>query len=69
LAHEIITHPIVIYLLIPVIAIYLVINNLEGEHQVFVTEVEEQVAYVVWWVGLGVLSSVGLGMRFHCMMS
>lgn len=65
LIHQIVTHPIVIYVLIPVIAIYLVVNNLEGEHQAFVTEIEDQIAFVVWWVGLGVLSSVGLGTGLH----
>ena len=31
----------------------------------FVLEAEAWVQYVVWWVGLGVLSSVGLGAGMH----
>lgn len=31
----------------------------------FVAEAETWVQYVVWWVGLGVLSSVGLGAGMH----
>ena len=30
-----------------------------------VAEAEELVRYVVWWVGLGVLSSIGLGTGMH----
>jgi len=63
--HGIVTHPIVIYLLIPVILIYFVVDNLDGAHQVFVTEMEHQIMLIVWWVGLGVLSSVGLGTGLH----
>lgn len=37
LVHGVITHPVVLYMLIPVGLIYAVINNLEGSHQVFVT--------------------------------
>ena len=29
------------------------------------TEVETWIMFVVWWVGLGVLSSVGLGTGIH----
>ena len=31
----------------------------------FVSEAEAWIQYVVWWVGLGVLSSVGLGSGMH----
>jgi hypothetical protein len=61
LVHGIATHPVVLYLIIPVVVFYLVVNNLDGSHQDFVTEFEDQVALAVWWIGLGVLSSVGLG--------
>ena len=36
-----------------------------GLAEPFVTEAETWVQYVVWWVGLGVLSSVGLGAGMH----
>ena len=36
-----------------------------GIAEPFVTEAETWVQYVVWWVGLGVLSSVGLGAGMH----
>ena len=36
-----------------------------GIAEPFVSEAEAWIQYVVWWVGLGVLSSVGLGSGMH----
>ena len=36
-----------------------------GFAEPFVSEAEAWVQYLVWWVGLGVLSSVGLGAGMH----
>lgn len=36
-----------------------------GEAADQLAELEEGVEYVVWWVGLGVLSSIGLGTGMH----
>ena len=36
-----------------------------GAAEETVGEVESWLAYVVWWVGLGVLSSIGLGTGMH----
>ena len=36
-----------------------------GFAEPFVSEADAWVQYVVWWVGLGVLSSVGLGAGMH----
>jgi len=36
-----------------------------GFAESFVSEAEAWVQYVVWWVGLGVVSSVGLGAGMH----
>lgn len=65
LFHAIFTHPVVLYLLIPIVLLYFVVDNLDGAHQVFVTEMEHQLMLVAWWVGLGILSSVGLGTGLH----
>jgi len=46
-------------------AVYLVLNNIEGSHGAIVDEIEINTAFLVWWVGLGVLSSVGLGTGMH----
>jgi hypothetical protein len=36
-----------------------------GEAADQLAELEEGVQFVVWWVGLGVLSSIGLGTGMH----
>jgi vacuole membrane protein 1 len=36
-----------------------------GEAAGQLAELEEGAQYVVWWVGLGVLSSIGLGTGMH----
>ena len=36
-----------------------------GKAEPLVTEAETWIMFVVWWVGLGVLSSVGLGTGIH----
>lgn len=41
--------------------LYIVLNNVDGAHQETVSELEEVVLMAVWWLGLGILSSVGLG--------
>eukprot|EP01095_Lingulamoeba_sp_RSL-Kostka_P017422 TRINITY_DN9028_c0_g1_i2.p1 TRINITY_DN9028_c0_g1~~TRINITY_DN9028_c0_g1_i2.p1 ORF type:complete len:410 (-),score=112.44 TRINITY_DN9028_c0_g1_i2:144-1373(-) len=61
----VLTHKISLFFLYPLIITYLVLNNIEGDHQVYVTEFEVWVELFIWWVGLGVLSSVGLGTGMH----
>jgi hypothetical protein len=56
-----IQHPGVIFVLLPLLILYLALDNVSGAHQETVSEVEELVAMAVWWLGLGILSSVGLG--------
>ncbi len=40
-------------------------NNAAGTAADQLAELEEAVQYAVWWVGLGVLSSIGLGTGMH----
>jgi len=53
------------FFLLPAVGLYLVLKNLEGGHQAAVLSVEQLVAFIVWWVGLGILSSVGFGVGMH----
>lgn len=57
-------HPVMLWCIIPVIAAYAAVKP-SGFAEPFVSEAEAWVQYVVWWVGLGVLSSVGLGAGMH----
>jgi len=57
--------PVFLYLVVPMMSLYFIFNNLDGGHQETLTEIENITAFIVWWVGLGVLSSVGLGTGLH----
>ena len=50
---------------LPVAIIYLLAYNIQGFHTPLITEVHTVLEFVVWWVGLGILSSVGLGTGMH----
>jgi len=62
---ELITHPITLLVALPLVIAYFVALNIEGSHQPFLRSVRFVVEFMVWWVGLGVLSSVGLGTGMH----
>jgi membrane protein YqaA with SNARE-associated domain len=42
-----------------------VLHNTPGSHQEFTKPIEKLVLWCGWWVGLGILSSVGLGTGLH----
>jgi len=55
---------ILIPLLILVVSLY-ALTLIEGGHQIYVEIVKNKVLWCGYWVGLGVLSSVGLGTGLH----
>lgn len=57
-------HRITLFLLTPTLAGYGALKY-TGQGEVFLAELETWVQYLVWWLGLGVLSSVGLGTGMH----
>eukprot|EP00199_Chlamydomonas_sp_CCMP681_P002152 CAMPEP_0119112770 /NCGR_PEP_ID=MMETSP1180-20130426/41649_1 /TAXON_ID=3052 ORGANISM="Chlamydomonas cf sp, Strain CCMP681" /NCGR_SAMPLE_ID=MMETSP1180 /ASSEMBLY_ACC=CAM_ASM_000741 /LENGTH=424 /DNA_ID=CAMNT_0007100469 /DNA_START=92 /DNA_END=1366 /DNA_ORIENTATION=- len=57
-------HPITIFVLMPAVAAYLLAKQAQYAPHL-VTPLEEWFKYVVWWVGLGILSSIGLGTGMH----
>jgi len=57
--------PITRFVIIPAIILYSIFNQIEGSHQFYLSEMEFFVEYFIWWFGLGVLSSVGLGTGMH----
>ncbi|KAK9917565.1 hypothetical protein WJX75_005821 [Coccomyxa subellipsoidea] len=57
-------HRITLTLLLPAIAGYVFLKH-TGQQAEEVQRAEMWVQYVVWWVGLGILSSIGLGTGMH----
>lgn len=55
------THSVNLYVVIPSFLLWLVLERFPGPHRYYVDAVEFAVVYVVWWVGLGILSSIGVG--------
>jgi len=45
--------------------LYLLLSNVPGGHLIWIKEIEEIVLWIVWWIGLGILSSIGLGTGMH----
>ena len=46
-------------------AVVIAALHLEGPHQVYVSVLQDKSAWCLYWVGLGVLSSVGFGTGLH----
>lgn len=63
--HYVITHHITIYAGIPLLLLYAIASIYDGPHSYLIWHVNKSVKYVVWWMGLGVLSSIGLGTGMH----
>lgn len=57
-------HPLFLFMLLPVLLAYAGMK-LAGVAAEGLHEAEVWLAYIVWWVGLGVLSSIGLGTGMH----
>lgn len=59
-----VAHPATLFLVLPVLLLYAALK-FSGLCPHFVGEVEYTVEFVVWWVGLGILSSIGFGSGMH----
>lgn len=56
-----ILHPICLYFIIPSVALWLLLENIPGPYTEAIDRVEFAFEFVIWWLGLGILSSIGLG--------
>lgn len=54
-----------IAIMIAAIAVLGTLYHIPGNHQALITIIQTNLWFVVYWVGLGVLSSVGLGTGLH----
>lgn len=58
------SHSMTIYILFPILCLY-TLSKASGVGESFVLFAEVWLTYITWWVGLGVLSSIGLGTGLH----
>eukprot|EP01083_Nonionella_stella_P250035 863966_1 len=59
------THRLTTFCFVPLFIIYAIGRFFPGSHQPMFEVFEEQIIWSGWWIGLGVLSSVGLGTGMH----
>jgi len=64
-ARYLISQTAVLVLLGGLIGVYVLLHTVPGSHTETVLRLEKYLAWCLWWVGLGVLSSVGLGTGLH----
>jgi len=60
-----VTHHAFFYSLVATAVTLLGIGFIPGQHQIYVRRVTDFIQFGGWWVGLGVLSSIGLGTGLH----
>ena len=54
-------NPVTLYLLLPLFLVWYLLEFIPGPYTATINKFEFWLEYVVWWVGLGILSSIGLG--------
>lgn len=52
-------------ILVSLIAVFCALNHVPGQHQFLFSIIKSNLWFIVYWCGLGVLSSVGLGTGLH----
>eukprot|EP00922_Rhytidocystis_sp_ex-Travisia-forbesii_P032196 GHVS01047894.1.p1 GENE.GHVS01047894.1~~GHVS01047894.1.p1 ORF type:complete len:466 (-),score=68.72 GHVS01047894.1:1256-2653(-) len=62
---EAVMHWLTTSILLPCLLLFVLADRLPGRHSWVVDEIWLHTTATVWWVGLGVLSSVGLGCGMH----
>mmetsp|Transcript_8594 Transcript_8594/g.14564 ORF Transcript_8594/g.14564 Transcript_8594/m.14564 type:complete len:208 (-) Transcript_8594:9-632(-) len=58
---SIMSHPIALRVVAPSILMWLLLTVAPGFHQYYIQAFNFCIEYVIWWLGLGILSSIGLG--------
>jgi len=60
-----VTHKLFLYLVLPVGLVWTGLAHSDGAHTPAVEEATYNLKFVLWWLGLGILSSIGLGTGMH----
>lgn len=56
-----ISHSLFLYIILPLSLLWYILSIIPGSHIHILNQIQFSVEYAAWWVGLGVLSSIGLG--------
>eukprot|EP01041_Mallomonas_annulata_P010127 gene10127-21111_t len=56
-----ISHPVFSCLVLPASVMWICLEQIPGPYTEAINLIEFTIQYVIWWVGLGILSSIGLG--------
>ena len=62
---SLITSQLFLFGLLPLFVIYIFGSNVEGPHQPLFQDIAVWLRFSLWWLGLGILSSIGLGTGMH----
>lgn len=54
-------HPVFLYIIAPVVSIWFLSEFFPGPYTDFINKIEFYIEFFVWWLGLGILSSIGFG--------
>eukprot|EP01039_Chlorochromonas_danica_P006839 gene6839-7559_t len=54
-------HQVFLYLCVPIVILWSLLTTFPGPHSLIMDQIIFIIQYIIWWVGLGILSSIGLG--------
>ena len=54
-------HPVFLYIIAPVVSVWFLSELFPGPYTNFINKIEFYIEFLVWWLGLGILSSIGFG--------
>jgi len=59
------SHTLLLYVVVALLGCYFLLHLIPGRHTEGLLYTERYITWCLWWVGLGILSSVGLGTGLH----
>ncbi len=57
----VVSHSLFLWVCLPIAVLWLLAESFPGPYTPYIRAADFVIEYVVWWVGLGILSSIGLG--------
>ncbi|XP_063900324.1 vacuole membrane protein 1-like isoform X2 [Zophobas morio] len=60
-----VTHTFTRRVVLPCLCVWILLSHIQGIHSEILNQINLTLSFIVWWLGLGILSSVGLGTGMH----